>query len=283
MIRKFIGIIIILISLVGVALSIGGTMKAPAILDDIAAGLDDTLALTVKSLDTVQDSLLLAKETVDEANKGLDSVTVLAGDLGTTIEETRPLLDEVTAVTSEDVPDSIRTMQAAIPNMAEAAAVIDSALVTLSKFKIDEKILGFELKYDLGIDYDPSIPFDETVYELGSSMDGLPERLESLTSELAVADTNLAAISGDMETIAGDLEGINGRIAEIPALIDEYISLITELSDAIRQSRTRIQATFDTIKLGVTIVLVWLGLMQLAPLYLGLEMLTGKREQYDES
>ncbi|MCP4426776.1 MAG: hypothetical protein GY803_19980 [Chloroflexi bacterium] len=282
MIRKLIGILIILISLIGVALSIGGTMKVPDILDAIAAGLDSTLSLTVESLDTVQDSLVLAKATVDEANKGLDSVTVLAADLGTTIEETRPLLDEITAVTSDDIPDSIETMQAAIPNMAEAAAVIDSTLVTLSRFRIDEKILGIELKYDLGIDYDPSVPFDETVYDLGSSMDGLPERLESLATELAVADENLAVISEDMDSIAGDLEGINEQIAEIPTLLDEYVGIVTELSDAIRQSRSQTQTYFDAIKLGVTIILVWLGLMQLAPLYLGLELLTGRRENNNE-
>ncbi len=277
MIRKLIGTVIILISLIGVALSIAGTRKAPSVINAVGASLDNTLALTVESLDTVQDSLALAKRTVEETNNGLDSVSALAADLGTTMEETRPLLDEVTAVTSEDVPASIRTMQAAIPNMAEAAAVIDSTLVTLSKFRIDQEILGFKIQYDLGINYDPSVPFDETVISLGSSMDGLPERLENLGAEMAVADENLAAISADMETIAGDLENINGRIAELPALIDDYIRLVTELSDAIRQSRAGLQTQISTIKTGAAIILVWLGLIQLAPLYLGLELLTGRR------
>lgn len=277
MIRKLIGLIIILISLIGVALSIIGTLKVPGTLDAIGAEIDDTLALTVESLDAVQDSLVLARDTVEGANNGLDSVGVLASDLGVTIEKTRPLLDEITTVTSNDVPDSIKTMQAAIPNMAEAAAVIDSTLITLSNFRIDEKILGFEIKYDLGIDYDPAVPFNETVISLGQSLDGLPERLESLGKELAVTDDNLADISGDMETIAGDLEDINGRIAEIPSQLDEYIRLTTTLNDAIRQSRANLQTQLNTLKLGLTVVLVWLGLMQLAPLYLGLELLTGKR------
>ena len=126
-------------------------------------------------------------------------------------------------------------------------------------------------------------PFDETVISLGSSMDGLPERLESLGAELAVADENLATISEDMDTIAGDLEKINGRIAEIPTLLDDYIRLTTDLSDAIRQSRARLQTQLDLLKRGIVIFLIWLGLIQLAPLYLGLELVTGKRDENEEN
>ena len=273
MLRKITGIVLLLVGLGGVALATFGFTQVDKVVDSVAVALDGTLGLTADSLGTVEDTLSLAQTTILDVNAGLDTVEETAVNLAQTINETKPLLDQVTQITSIDAPDSIESVQAAIPDVAEVAGVIDDTLVTLNNFEIDEEILGFKIQYDLGVNYVPTQPFDATVTELGNSLDGLPEQLRSLEPSLKAAGENLDAISQNILTISGDLGTINGRIAEVEPLLGEYIGIVNEIDSTLGDTRTTIQSQLETVKLGLKVVMVWLGFMQFSLLYLGWDLI----------
>lgn len=277
MVRRLIGILMLLIGLLGVALSVAGVVVGRQIVDDVGANLESNLLLTSQSLDTMEESLVLAKTTVSEVSAGLDTMEDTAVQLGQTITETRPLLLQVNQITTEDLPQSVESVQDAMPEMVAVAAAIDDTLTILNNFRIDEEIFGFSIQYDLGIDYDPVVPFDESVAQIGDSLDGLPGSLRQLETNLDVADENLEMIAVDVIAISEDLETINGRVAEIEPLLDDFITIVIEANDRTRESRARIGEQLEMVKLIVTGLMVWLGLTQIAPLYLGWELATGRR------
>jgi hypothetical protein len=278
MLRRILGVVMLLIGVSGVILSVVGVIIGRRIIDTVGGGLDDTLQLTTQSLDTVEDTLLLAKSTMGEVNAGLGTVHTTAVDLGQTINATRPLLDQIAEVASEDVPTSIEAVQTSLPAMIQVAAAIDDTLTTLNSFGVNQTILGVPIQFDLGVNYDPEVPFDESVSVIGASLDGLPARLRSLRIYINVADNNLETISGDIFTISEDLSHINSRLTETGPLLDDYIRIVTEANDNARRARTTIQQQLSTAKLMVTVVMIWVGLIQIAPLYLGWELLSGRRQ-----
>lgn len=282
MFRKLIGFLLLLIGLVGVALSIAGVYFSDQLVAALGGGLDSTLKLTADSLVTVEDTLELAQTTVGDVNAGLDTVGVTADDLAKTLADTRPLLDQVSQVATEDVPGNIEAMQATIPNMAEVAGVIDDTLITLNAFKIEESILGVDINYDLGVDYQPTVPFDETVLALGSSLDGMPDQLRSLQPDIETASDNLAVVSDDIYAIADDLAVINGRIAEVEPLLGDYIGIVGDINGAVTTTREQVNTQLKTVSLALKIGLVWLGLMQFAILYLGWDLIIGERYDVDK-
>ncbi|MCA9956067.1 MAG: hypothetical protein KC434_15165, partial [Anaerolineales bacterium] len=178
---------------------------------------------------------------------------------------------------STQVPDSLETIQQAFPSLEQVAGVIDSTLTTLNNFRIDENILGLNLKYDLGIDYDPEVPFDQSVKELGEGLEGLPESLRTIEIYINVANNNLQTVSQDIRNLADDLETVNGRINELDPILDEYLRLITTTNDRTRQLRGQITDEVQSVKKGITFALVWLAISQVAPLYLGWELVTNRR------
>ena len=282
MFRKLIGFLLLLIGVVGVALSIAGVYFSDQIVSALGDGLDSTLKLTADSLVTVEDTLALAQTTVGDVNAGLDTVGVTADDLAKTLDDTRPLLDQITQVATEDVPGNIEAIQATIPNMAEVAGVIDDTLITLNAFKIEESILGIDLNYDLGVDYQPTVPFDETITALGSSLDGMPDQLRSLQPNIETASDNLAVVSKDIYAIADDLAVINGRIAEVEPLLGDYIGIVGDINGAVITTREQVNTQLKTVSLALKIGLVWLGLMQFAILYLGWDLIIGERYDVDK-
>ena len=288
MLGRLLGVVMLLIGLSGIAVSVAGVIGGRQAVDLVGVGLEEALLLTTDSLATVVDTLVLAKTTVSDVNTTLDTVEVAIVDAGQTITETRPLLMEISDVTSQEVPNSLEAVQQTIPNLELVAATIDDTLTTLNQFRIDETLsvpnpfggeplFTYDFNYDLGIDYDPAVPFEQSVTQIGGSLDGLAPHLTDLSTQIDVVNDNLEVISKDVLAIASDLSVINERVAEIDPLLDEYIRLVTEVNDQIRRLRTGATEQLETVKLAITIVMVWFGLMQLAPLYLGWELASGQR------
>jgi ABC-type transporter Mla subunit MlaD len=281
MIRKVSGLMLLIIGLAGVALAIVGFTVSERVVDAVVAALDSTLGLTGDSLATVEDTLSLAQTTIEDVNAGLATVEETADSLAQTIAETKPLLDQVGQITSVDAPNSIEAVQDAIPNVAEVAGVIDDTLITLNSFKIDQSILGVDIYYDLGINYEPTQPFDETVDQLGQSLDGLPDQLRGLEPSLQSASDNLDSVSQNIYAISDDLSTINGRIAEVNPLLTDYIGIVGNINTTIMDTQETISVQAGTAKLVLKVMMVWLGFMQFALLYLGWDLMT-RREEEDE-
>ncbi len=276
MIRRILGFIMLFIGLSGLALGIGGALVTQRLVNNVGQALDQSLRLVSDSLDTVLDTLELTRTTVGQVNDSMETVETAAVNLSQTITQTRPLLDQVNQIASTDVPDSIEAVQETIPNVAEVAGTIDATLRALNDFRIDQTILGFPIQYDLGIDYAPAVPFDESISAIGSSLDGIPDRLRTLETYLNVTDENMATISRDILLIAADLKTINSRVADVQPLLDEYTRLVTTVNDNIRQTRASLSDQLEQFKLALIIVFVWVGLTQAAPIYLGWELLRGR-------
>lgn len=277
MFRRFLGVLMLVIAFGGVVLAVFGVRVGHRLVDNVATNFDQTLQLTSQSLDTVSETLVLAKSSIADVNAVMATAETTADNLSQTVSDTRPLLGQISTVAATQVPDSLETIQEAFPSLEQVAGVIDQTLVTLNRFRIDEQLLGLNIQYDLGIDYAPEVPFDQSVRELGDGLEGLPESLRTLQVYINVTNSNLQTVSQDIRTLADDLNTVNGRINELDPILDEYIALVTSTNDSTRQLRAQIEDEAQKVKNGITLVLVWLAITQVAPLYLGWELVTNGR------
>ena len=271
------GIILLLIGLSGIALGIVGARVSRDMLQTLSNGTKAGLDLAIDSLQTVSDSLTLARQTIADVHTSLETVQTTATDVAVSLEASQPMVADVAALAGQDLPRSVETIQAAIPNAAQAAEAIDSTLTTLNRFKIDTTILGFPIQYDLGIDYNPDVPFGESVLAIGRSLDDMPIRLRNLQTALEDTAVNLQTISEDMRSLSTDLDGINGRLLDFDPLITDYIRIVTETDDNLRLIRGQIDQQVSSAQFVITLGMVWLAVSQLVPLYLGLDLLTDGR------
>lgn len=273
--QRILGLIMMGIGVIGIGLSVVGLISGLWLMNDLSRTLEENLTLTIESLETVRQTLLLTRDTVAQANEGLTVVEEMAGNVSTTLEGTQPLLEQVAQVVGEDVPESIEAIQSSMPALEQAASAIDDTLRTLSAF--NRSFLGIDL--ELGVEYDPETPFDESVATIGDSLEGVPERLRSLQTNLDETQQSLGIISENLSAVANNLHEVNGNVAEMEPLLDDYIALITEFTDSARQTRENLKRQMWTVRIGMSAVMIWLGLTQIAPLYLGWELLSGRRNK----
>lgn len=278
--RKILGVFMLVIGLVTFGIFMAAVFYSGTVVDQIGVTVDQSLAIVSDSLNAATDTIEVARQTVVDATTAVGTVSETVATTSKTFADTGPLLDGVTRVTTETAPNSIEAVQQSIPNIVEVASVIDRTMTTLSNFGFEQQIpVPFSepiaIGFDLGIDYNPEEPFDETVAALGSSLDGLPEQLRTLGEDLETANANLQTLSGNLETLSGDIETINEDIAALVPVLDEYLRIVDEVSSVVAGLRTRLQVQIPTIKTVVAVVLLAIALTQLAPVVLGFDLLTG--------
>ncbi len=277
MIRRIVGVIFIVIAFIGAGIAYQGLQLTNRFIDNLALTMSNALELTSETLDNVENTLVVSKQTLTDLSVTLTTMETTAGDMATAVADAEPLIDEISTVVASDVPNSIETLQNTLPTLVEVAAVIDTTLITLSRFKIDETILGFNLNYDLGIDYNPEVPFDQAVTDLGASLDGLPETLRSLETELETTKSSLDIMNQNVDQLATDMANLNTTLGEVQPVLDEYIRIVVDVNDRLRLSGKQVGVQAQQVKQIFNIIFIWMGLFQLVPLYLGLEMVAGER------
>lgn len=282
-IRRALGLIMFLTGLTLLIVSLVAAYFADNVLDRFAAGVSRSVEVASASLDTARSTLELARDSIGDIDGGLATAVTATAGAARTLDESRPLIDNVATVTTQEVPEAIEGMQTALPNMIEVAAVIDKTLTTLSSVGIDQTIpLPFggsiPLRFDLGIDYNPTTPFDESLRVFEASLVGLPESLRGLEDDLAATNSNLASLSTDLQATSDNLATINARMSDLSGLFDQYALLVDDVAGLLEQIETQLGPRLELIRLLAIVILIALGLSQLAPIYLGWELLTGRRD-----
>ena len=282
MARRIFGTFLILMGIAGILLAVMGARSAQQAVASLGEGMDASLDLVIESLDTVMDSLLLTRDALADVEAAMVRVEGTAVNVGTALDGTDPIMTEMRTITTVDLPNSLEAIEDAVPDAVQAAEAIDTTLTTLNRFEINTSILGFPIQYDLGIDYDPSVPFSVSVQEIGLSLEGMPERLRELDEAFSETQTNLETISQDMNDLSGDLATINEQIAGFTPLVNEFIRVVTETSDNLRLLKGQIDDQVAMVNTIITLGMAWLVLTQAVPLYLGYELILGRLSPGDE-
>lgn len=278
-IRKLFGLVIILVALAGIAMSVGCTLYSGDVIDDAVGQLSGGIDLVNLNLENTNEALVVAQDAIVETTDAIDNLSETAGNLSKTVSDTEPLLDQISNVSSQQIPEGLETVQKTLPNIAEVAGSVDDTLNALSGFGFDQELpfIG-SINFDLGIDYDPNQRFDASIIELGNGLEGLPEDLRALETEFDTTKENLSAVSGNIETISDDLLEINAEVEEIPELLNTYISSINDVQSSLSQTKAQITDQVDLAKQAVFYLAIWFSLLQLAPLVYGFQLLFGRSQ-----
>jgi uncharacterized protein YoxC len=264
--QRTIGVLMLVVGIVGIVFSVAGIPIGWRVVDQTAAGLEETLLLVSRSLDAVEANLVQAKTMLEGVNQGLDTVVTTATDAGQVLESIGSLLDGVSETVGEDVPKAIDSVQSTISQVAAAARAVDTTLGALSR------ISSF-----LGINVDAATPLEEPVREIGSVLDDLSDDITSLEDDLDTTAGHLETSGEDAQHIAEDLAVLNEDLGGFVALLDEHIAIVRDASSAVHQTQATVGRWRVAVKAGIGFILIWVGLSQVTPLYVGWELMAGRR------
>ena len=268
LIKRILGLIIILTAILGLAVCLIAIVAGPPVLDRFAADIDDSMASIGGTLDTVSETLRFAQVTSSQVITGLSTAETSVMNTAEIINQTRPMLLSAGTIVTVDVANGLDQVQAAIPTLAQLAGNVDKTLNFLSTVNI----LGFKL----GIDYNPAVPMDQSITMIGNSLNGIPEKLRGMSTSIIATDQALDTTVTNLNTIGSNLQYINASFSQFSGMFGTYLQNTTEIKQRLLVTQNLLHNDLQSIKIGLLIVLAWLGLTQLAPLYVGVSLLTGR-------
>ena len=270
------GVTLIGAGVAGVLFSLIALVFVARLMSNVQAAADQRLAQLDRALAATGDGLVVARDSLGRAKATMRSLHTTIEDASQAITDTLPALDRVGVLVGEDLPTTITSTRSALTSAQETARVADSLLGTISRFQL----IGAEL-------YNPDVPLNVAIGQVAASLNGLPESLASVQGDLRQTTGNLGRVNAQIGSVAGDMDDIGASMTNAESVIAKYQDIVGELRGQVAEARRELPGWLSGIRLGISLVLLWLGIAQIGLLTQGWELVQRSRaappaDQVDE-
>jgi hypothetical protein len=257
-VTRAVGVALIGAALLGLVLSIIGLVLVFAVGARAEAAVLRELDVLDEALTTTSEGLFVAGAALTDTAQTISSLSKTFVSVSMTITETQPIISTMADLTSEDLPQTINTTRQALDSAQETAQVIDGVLGSLSFF---------------GLGYNPEVPLNEALGEVSNSLIPIPAALGEISRGLTTANRNLATVAADLGTVTLGLDAIAVSVAEMTAVITRYELVVDSLQNEVALVRAAAPGWFFAGRLGLSLLILWFAVAQLALFTRGWELL----------
>jgi methyl-accepting chemotaxis protein len=260
------GAALIAAGVTGILFSLIALVVASRFLSDIQASADRRIAQIDRALTATGDGLIVAHDSLGRAEATISSLRTTIDGASQAITDTLPALDRVGVLVGQDLPATITSTRSALASAQETARVADGLLSTISQFQL----IGAEI-------YNPQVPLNVAIGQVANSLDGLPESLASMQGDLRQTAGNLGEVNVQISSVAGNMDEIGASMANAETVIAKYQGIVGELRGQLAEVRHALPSWLSAIRVGVSLVLLWLGIAQIGLLTQGWELIQRSR------
>jgi hypothetical protein len=255
--KRILGLILVVISIVSLIVSAVGVISLWSLRPAITTALEDTFQLVNETAATTQNALEVADQALQDATK---TIAVLSGSISSLAKSMGGAQDALTSVTQlmqTDLPKTIDTAQTALESAAATAKVVDNFLSGISRIQF------------LNINYNPEVPLDQAILNIGDSLSTLPPTLNKIGGDLANVNGSLPDIVKAIDSLGTTISGITTTLSKAQVVIKEYAAQLDRATVAVQQISNGVP-TYVTLFITVlTFIMLWIVAVQLIVLVIG--------------
>ncbi len=200
--------------IVAVAIAAGGWWLA----GEVHRTLDDTLTVAGDAVAAGRDTISVAGTTLDELDAGLLALESGLDAAGGAFAELPPVIGELSTLSAIDLPAGLAAVAGTAGALGELASGLDQALRPL-------RIVGVEAA--------PVADLTQSLDEIQSNLDGLPERLAAQAVRLEAAAASLGTVEGEVDTLVAQVEATRIGLEDAADLVEQYQATADEAADLV--------------------------------------------------
>jgi chromosome segregation ATPase len=220
--------------------------------------LQSALNQTSSVLKTTNQGL----DVIDQAINNIYSSTLYLDEttnaLAQTIRSTNLFIDSAGTFLGEDLINTITNTQRTLNSAKSSALVIDNIMSTLSRVPL------------IGINYNPSLPLNIALGQVSDSLDPFQGSLKSFQVNLKSTQKNMQLFNDQLAILGQNIKAINKNLASSRAVIDKYRTQITAYQSSVDKAKNSLQTWVNTLCWILTIIILWLVLIQIGILLQGI-------------
>lgn len=260
------GIALVVAGVTGLGFSIIGLVVLGRVHARVEPALMDQVDLAYRALAATGEGLDLVETSLADATEMADSVEATMANVGRAAGDTVPTLDAVGKMVGEQLPETLKATQETLASVAQSAQLIDDVLAVVTSIPL----LGLER-------YNPETPLHEGLIEVAGSLDEIPASLATAQEGLDVASGSLGELQGSFAAIAESIASLSSSLGNAQSVVVQYQSIVTDLQSLVASVRQGLPQWLWWLRLGLSLVLAWLGIAQIGLLTQGWELIARSR------
>ena len=263
--KRILGLVWVIVAVVSLIVSSGGVIALWSARSAINTALEDTFQLVSETAVTTQKALAVADQALQDAAGSIKILTGLTDTLADSIGGGQDALTSVTQLLRDDLPATLETAQTALASAAETAKVVDTFLSGLARIQF------------LNIDYNPAVPLDQSISNIGASLANLPATLGQLGDDLDSIRSDLPDIVKAIDGLGTAISSVSSMLEKAQTVLKEYAAQLARATAAVQQISEGVP-TYVTLFITVlTFIMLWIIVVQLIVLVIGWRWFTADR------
>lgn len=198
-------------------------------------------------IEEIASLLTVTEDALSLSADALRDTSDLMVETGDFLEDSNKLLRSVGEIVGEDAPETIQSTQDALEAAQPGSQAVDAMLRGLS---VLEPITGFS--------YDPEKSLSQSLEEVATALEPLPENLREVQSELNKVADELVQVYPELDVVAQDLDQFSDSTTTLFNKLDRQVDSLNSISNGIEDFNHRV-ATFGWISTIILCVFLSLG------------------------
>ena len=259
------GISLIIAGVLGLVLSIGGLVILPRLERQVEKVVVEQLAVLDRALAATLDGLITAETSLAQAAQAVDSLEGIMVDVGLAINDTAPILDVAAELLGEQLPTTIQATQETLTSVATSAQLVDDILGVVSAIPL------------LGTDrYNPDVSLHQGFQDVSDGLDGIPELLLTAGEGLSTGTESLQDAEKGFAAMGQSISETMTSLESAQTVLQDYQTIVGDLQATLLSVSESLPGWLRTLRWGLSLVLIWLGIAQIGLITQGWELL-GRR------
>lgn len=263
--RRVLSIMMVCLTALGILLSIFILFQVWRNRPSITDKLQSTLEQSSSILQTTDEGLSVIDQVIGNVYTSTIYLDEATQAFSQTVRSTNLFLDSAGTFIGENLITTITNTQVALDSAQASAKVIDNILSTISHIPL------------IGINYNPTLPLNIALGQVSSSLDPLQGTLKGFQTNLTTTQANMQGFTEQISVLDKNITAINKNLRQAQKTIDSYRSQVTSLKSWVDRAKNELPHWITTLSWTLTIIILWLVIIQIAIMLQGITLLTPDR------
>lgn len=283
--RKILGIIVMLAGILGLLLSLAGLGATWYYRPSMESAFNNILTTLSSSLDVSQEGLRVTEDALTAAVGSIDALQQTVKATAASLGSTQPVLEGITGFMGDQLPATLDAARSSLNAAQQGAQVVDNAIQSLNTFQSVISaipiISAFMPAPPPQTTTEEGTPLSEALGDVSESLAGLPDLSAQLSVDLEAAAGSLTDVEGALNLMAENIGGITESLEGYLSMVQRSQASMKGLQSQLDLWQTNLPTLVNAIALVASLFLVWLLIAQIVIFTQGLELYQGTATRFE--
>lgn len=247
------------VGVVGAVVAVFGTAVGWVFVGQVASASDDSIEVTIQTLEAVDDTIDLAEQVLVSTADAVDALAGTLRAISASFDTATTAIDEIASL-ADTLGPSLTDAGETVRTLERIGDQIDDVLGALSNLPI-------------GPDYDPDDGLGDTFGRLAATLEELPGQLESTSTSLTDFTANAGMLRSELDSFATAVGDIALDLSGTGTLVDQYRASVADARVLALDAKDDLDLSVTLVRVLLVFGGVTLLLGQIVPLWLGRSLL----------